>query len=56
MAARKTAGARPDRLTVTIDADHRDRLEGLAEKTDRSLAWHVREAIKHYLKLRAKAD
>jgi predicted transcriptional regulator len=46
--ARKIASS-PDRLTVTLDATEREQLERLSRDTDRSLAWHVREALRQYL-------
>jgi predicted transcriptional regulator len=48
MPARKI-GQTPDRLTVLLDASERERLELLSRRTDRSLAWHVREALRQYL-------
>lgn len=38
-----------DRLTISLETGDRARLNALADRTDRSLAWHVREAIKQYL-------
>lgn len=38
-----------DRLTISLETGDRARLDALADRTDRSLAWHVREAIKQYL-------
>lgn len=49
MPARKVTPNSADRLTVTLDADDRAALEELSAKTDRSLAWIVREAIRQYL-------
>ena len=49
MAARKITAASSDRLTITLDADDRAKLTHLAEQSDRSLAWLVRDAIKQYL-------
>lgn len=48
MPARKTT-SNPERLTVTLDATEREELERLSRQTDRSLAWHVREALREYL-------
>lgn len=48
MPARKTT-SNPERLTVTLDATERQGLERLSRQTDRSLAWHVREALREYL-------
>lgn len=48
MPARKIASS-ADRLTVTLDAAEREELERLSRETDRSLAWHVREALRQYL-------
>ncbi|HKW49304.1 MAG TPA: ribbon-helix-helix protein, CopG family [Gemmatimonadaceae bacterium] len=48
MPARKIT-SNPERLTVTLDATERDELEQLSQQTDRSLAWHVREALHQYL-------
>jgi predicted transcriptional regulator len=48
MPARKTTSS-PERLTVTIDVSERDELERLSQQTDRSLAWHMREALRQYL-------
>ncbi|WP_084384801.1 ribbon-helix-helix protein, CopG family [Novosphingobium naphthalenivorans] len=48
MAARKMPKVQ-DRLTISLEAGDRAKLETLANKTDRSLAWLVREAIKQYL-------
>ena len=48
MPARK-ATSNPERLTVTLDAIEREELGRLSRKTDRSLAWHVREALREYL-------
>ena len=39
----------PERLTVTLDATEKEKLERLSAETDRSLAWHVREALRQYL-------
>lgn len=49
MAARKITTASSDRLTITLDADDRAKLTRISEKSDRSLAWLVRDAIKQYL-------
>ena len=49
MTARKVTGNASDRLTVTLDGADRAELERLAKETDRSLAWIVRDAIRHYL-------
>jgi predicted transcriptional regulator len=47
----------PERLTVTLDATGRGKLERLSRQTDRSLAWHVREALRQYLvRTREQAD
>lgn len=48
MPARKMT-PNPERLTVTFDAAERGELELLSRQTDRSLAWHVREALRQYL-------
>jgi predicted transcriptional regulator len=48
MPARKVTSS-PDRLTVTLDATEREELERLSRQTDRSLAWHVRDALRQYL-------
>lgn len=48
MPARKMT-SNPERLTVTLDATEREELERLSRQTDRSLAWHVREALRQYL-------
>lgn len=48
MPARKIS-ASTDRLTVMLDALEREQLEQLSRQTDRSLAWHVREALRQYL-------
>lgn len=48
MPARKMT-SNPERLTVTLDAAERQELERLSRQTDRSLAWHVREALRQYL-------
>jgi predicted transcriptional regulator len=48
MTARKVTTT-PDRLTITLDAEDRAKLARLADRTDRSLAWLVRDAIKRYL-------
>lgn len=48
MPARKMT-SNPERLTVTLDATEREELERLSRRTDRSLAWHVREALRQYL-------
>lgn len=48
MPARKMT-SNPERLTVTLDATEREELERLSRRTDRSLAWHVREALHQYL-------
>lgn len=56
MPARKTT-SNPARLTVTVDATQREELERLSRRTDRSLAWHVREALREYLtRARARSD
>ena len=39
----------PTRLTVTLDAAARAQLKRLSTETDRSLAWHMREALRQYL-------
>lgn len=49
MVARKVTSTEADRLTITLDAEDRAKLTRLAEQSDRSLAWHAREAIKQYL-------
>ena len=49
MVARKVTSAASDRLTITLDSEDRAELTRLAERSDRSLAWHAREAIKRYL-------
>lgn len=48
MPARKVT-SNPERLTVTLEATEREQLEQLSLQTDRSLAWHVREALHQYL-------
>ena len=48
MPARKVTNS-PDRLSITLDAADRAKLERLSKETDRSLAWVVREAIREYL-------
>lgn len=48
MPARKVT-SNPERLTVTLDAFEREELARLSQQTDRSLAWHVREALHQYL-------
>jgi predicted transcriptional regulator len=48
MSARKVTTT-PDRLTITLDAEDRAKLARVADRTDRSLAWLVRDAIKQYL-------
>jgi predicted transcriptional regulator len=48
MPARKVT-TQPDRLTVTLEAAERAELDRLSERTERSLAWHVREALRQYL-------
>jgi predicted transcriptional regulator len=53
MPARKTT-PNPERLTISLDASERDKLEQLAQETDRSLAWHVREALRQYLLAQAR--
>lgn len=50
MVARKVTTSCADRLTVTLDAEDKAELERLSEKTDRSVAWFVREALREYLK------
>jgi predicted transcriptional regulator len=49
MPARRVTITNADRLTVTLDAADRAELERLAERTERSLAWIVRDAVKQYL-------
>lgn len=49
MAGRKVTTNSADRLTITLDATDRAGLSRLAEQSDRSLAWVVREAIREYL-------
>jgi len=49
MPARKVTSNSADRLTITLDAADRAELEQVSKKTDRSLAWVVREAIREYL-------
>lgn len=48
MPARKMT-SNPERLTVTFEATEREELERLSRQTDRSLAWHMREALRLYL-------
>ena len=57
MPARRVTANPADRLTVTLDAADRAELERLSAKTERSLAWFVREALRDYLaKTRDQAD
>jgi predicted transcriptional regulator len=49
MPARKVTPNSADRLTITLDSEDRRALDRLAEETDRSLAWVVREAVHQYL-------
>jgi Ribbon-helix-helix protein, copG family len=49
MPARKATANDPARLTVTLDSADKIALESLSKDGDRSLAWHVREAIRQYL-------
>lgn len=49
MPARKVSPNPTERLTVTLDVADRAELERLSRKTDRSLAWIVREALRQYL-------
>ena len=49
MPARKVTTNAADRLTITLDVEDRAELERLSVKTDRSLAWYVREALREYL-------
>ncbi len=49
MPARKVTLNTADRLTVTLDAADRAKLERLSVETDRSLAWIVRDALRQYL-------
>jgi predicted transcriptional regulator len=53
--ARRVTENSADRLTITLDAADRAELEVLSTKSDRSLAWIVRDAIRQYL-AQAKAD
>jgi predicted transcriptional regulator len=56
MPARKMTPNPTDRLTVTLDAASRAELERLSLKTDRSLAWIVREALRQYLSKARERD
>jgi len=49
MPARKVTTNPADRLTVTLDGADRAALERISKKTDRSLAWIVREAVRQFL-------
>ena len=49
MPARKVTPNSADRLTITLDSEDRQALDRLSAKTDRSLAWIVREALHRYL-------
>jgi predicted transcriptional regulator len=49
MPARKVTPTSANRLTITLDGGDRAALEQLSTKSDRSLAWIVREAIRQYL-------
>ncbi len=49
MPARKATTNDPARLTVTLDSADKIALKSLSKDGDRSLAWHVREAIRQYL-------
>lgn len=49
MPARKVTNNSADRLSVTLDEADRKELDRLATETDRSLAWHVRAAVREYL-------
>ena len=49
MPARKVTTNAADRLTITLDAADRAELNRLSAKSDRSLAWFVREALREYL-------
>ena len=49
MPARKATKNGACRITVSLDANDRAKLEHLASKSDRSLAWIVREAVSQYL-------
>jgi hypothetical protein len=52
MPARRVSEFPADRLTVTLDAADRAELEQISRETDRSLAWHIREAVRAYLSAR----
>jgi len=43
------------RLTVSLGTSEREELKRLSDITDRSLAWHVREAIRQYLLYKHKS-
>jgi predicted transcriptional regulator len=49
MPARKVTPNAADRLTITLDAADRAELNRLSTRSDRSLAWFVREALRQYL-------
>ena len=56
MPARKVTENESGRISVTLDIEDRVALERLAKKSDRSLAWMVRDAIKVYLASRRETD
>jgi predicted transcriptional regulator len=37
------------RITISIDPDEYQAIEGLAEKDERSAAWVIRKAVREYL-------
>ncbi len=53
MPARRVSEFPTDRLTVTLNGADRAELERVSRETDRSLAWHIREAVRAYLSARA---
>lgn len=56
MPARKVTTNAADRLTITLDSADRAELERLSAKSDRSLAWYVREALREYLAKTCERD
>lgn len=49
MPARKVTENKAQRVSVTLDGDDHARLLALSKKSDRSVAYLIREAVRDYL-------
>lgn len=56
MPARKVTSNAAGRLTVTLDAADKAKLERLAKESERSLAWIVRDALRLYLEKERQSE